>query len=147
MFLKSLTMLVWCFAVCAGVLLFWTSGEVQKAEEKQIILSRSLVKERERIHVLNAEWNYLNNPAYLEAMAERYLEGEKESTDKIILAGHELPIYSIPDIPPEKPHSYLSSVRGKLKTKQPAKFVQKTPVQLKKPREFNALLASLHVGR
>jgi hypothetical protein len=47
--------------------------EVLGLEDTLARLNREVEREREAIHVLEAEWAYLNRPAGLQAMADRFL--------------------------------------------------------------------------
>lgn len=57
----------------AGVLLFQTSQGVQQKEAELVSLQQAVEKERKEIRVLRAEWDYLNRPDRLEALAAGYL--------------------------------------------------------------------------
>ncbi len=66
-------------ALSTGALLFSTSQKVQKAERQMASLEKQKDSEQEAIRVLRAEWDYLNRPDRLEAMATRFL-GMKQPT-------------------------------------------------------------------
>lgn len=61
------------FAVATGTMLFSTSQKVQKAERQLSKLTAEKNREQEAMRVLRAEWDYLNRPDRLEALASRYL--------------------------------------------------------------------------
>jgi len=64
------------FLLMAGgisVVLFSVKYQVQDLEEKRISLINDIMDEKRSIHVLNAEWSYLNDPSRLGDMSERYL--------------------------------------------------------------------------
>ena len=60
-------------AVLAGVSLFWTAQRVQTAESRLQHLQEAAAAEKQAIHVLRAEWDYLNRPERLEALARQHL--------------------------------------------------------------------------
>ena len=63
------------FVLIAGVLslgLFVLKYEVQDLEHEIQSLNRRIVESREAIHVLDAEWSYLNDPARLRKLAAQY---------------------------------------------------------------------------
>jgi hypothetical protein len=60
-------------AVVAGVGLFHVSYRVQSLEEELTRLNREILRERETIHVLRAEWSYLNEPQRLAELSRRHL--------------------------------------------------------------------------
>ena len=111
MLFKAMTVMLWGIAACMGAMLFWASGEVQQAEATHVALSSDLSKEHARLHVLNAEWHYLNNPEYLEKMAVRYLDVENQVDEgRIVVAGDSLPRYVEPATPSEKPEGLVLAV-------------------------------------
>lgn len=71
--LRLSTLAVMMMAVLSGVSLFWVSQEVQQLERKQRVIRQQVSGEEEGIRVLSAEWDYLNRPERLEALANRYL--------------------------------------------------------------------------
>ena len=54
--------------------LFHVKYEVAALEEELGRLNAATLREQNQIHVLEAEWSYLNRPSRLEELAERYLE-------------------------------------------------------------------------
>ena len=56
------------------VVLFSLESQVRSLEDELTALDRSIVTESQAIHVLNAEWSYLNDPWRLRRLAERFLE-------------------------------------------------------------------------
>lgn len=66
--------LLLCVAAGLGALLFRTSQSVQGAEDRLAELNRTIRQEQESIRVLDAEWDYLNRPQRLEALADKYLK-------------------------------------------------------------------------
>ena len=64
------------FVFVAGALslaLFSLKYQVQDLEDEFIGLNRSILAERRAMHVLEAEWSYLNDPARLGPLAARHL--------------------------------------------------------------------------
>jgi len=70
------TLLWMLLAVAAGLGLFVLKYEVQAMEERLVAINRQTLQDLESIHVLKAEWNYLNRPARLEELAGRLLSLE-----------------------------------------------------------------------
>lgn len=68
------TILWLAFAVTAGIGLFQVKYEVQALEEELTDLHRQILHDQEAIHVLRAEWSYLNDPDRLAELADRYLD-------------------------------------------------------------------------
>jgi hypothetical protein len=61
-------------ALAIGAGLFQLKHEVQLLEERLAEVNRSILADQEAVHVLEAEWTYLNRPWRLEALAKRHLE-------------------------------------------------------------------------
>jgi cell division protein FtsL len=67
--------LLWAaLAVTAGMGLFQVSYRVQTLEQELTRTNRQIIGERETIHVLTAEWSYLNEPRRLAELTRRHLE-------------------------------------------------------------------------
>jgi hypothetical protein len=63
--------------VLAGTLgygLYHLKHEVQALEDELFRLNRQILAEQEAIHVLRAEWSYINQPQRLQSLAARHLE-------------------------------------------------------------------------
>ena len=68
------TTLLWLALAAAVVFgLFHVKYEVAALEEELNRLNIATLREQNQIHVLEAEWSYLNRPSRLEELAERYL--------------------------------------------------------------------------
>ena len=53
--------------------LFVVKYQVQDLEGELVQFNRAITEDRQALHVLKAEWSYLNQPARLKALAERHL--------------------------------------------------------------------------
>jgi hypothetical protein len=70
-----LTTLIWlALASLAGVGLFQVKYRVQSLEQDLGQIDRQILRDRDAIHVLGAEWSLLNEPARLADMSRRHLE-------------------------------------------------------------------------
>jgi cell division protein FtsL len=67
------TILWTCLAGAVGVGLFSVKHEVKEQEQRLSQLNRDIQREQEAIHVLKAEWSYLNDPTRLRALSEKHL--------------------------------------------------------------------------
>lgn len=63
-----------CLAVAVGFGLFHVKYKVQALEEELSQLNARIVHEQEQLHVLRAEWAYLNRPERLEELNGRFLQ-------------------------------------------------------------------------
>ena len=69
------TTLLWMgLAGAVGFGLFQLKHEVQALEDDLFRLNRQILAEQQQIHVLKAEWSYINQPERLEALARRHLD-------------------------------------------------------------------------
>lgn len=68
---------VWLLlASSVGFAVYQLKYEVRSLERDLTRINRQIVADQEAIHVLKAEWSYLNNPAELEKLATRHLQLE-----------------------------------------------------------------------
>lgn len=79
------TILTLLIAAVFGILLFWTSQDVQKQERELAKAKAALTQEREAIRVLSVEWDYLNRPQRLEELATEL--GMKMPVAKEVMVG------------------------------------------------------------
>ena len=68
------TTVIWALlSIFAGVSMFVLKHQVRSLEGDLQHLERAIVAEHEAIHVLAAEWSYLNQPARLEGLGRRLI--------------------------------------------------------------------------
>jgi hypothetical protein len=96
---RPATLILFALSIIAGGTLFGVAFEVSALEDRLIVLNEEITRDRDSIHVLRAEWSYLNQPDRLEGLSRRYLDlqpikGEQFSD---IAA---LPVRPLPDILP-----------------------------------------------
>ena len=69
-----ITLAFWIGLVSAlGYGVFQVKYEVQEMESRLVQLHRGIVGDQQAIHVLRAEWSYLNQPSRLAALNKRHL--------------------------------------------------------------------------
>ncbi len=61
-------------AAGAALFLFHIKQEVREMEEELGIVHSNILRHQEAIQVLRTEWSYLNRPARIAELAERYLD-------------------------------------------------------------------------
>lgn len=74
------------FLLSAGALslvLFSVKYQVQDLEQELKDLNRAIISDREAIHVLKAEWAYLNDPTRLRVIVDRYFDLEPVRPDQL----------------------------------------------------------------
>jgi cell division protein FtsL len=73
--MSRFVVLVWLTAIVVAALgLFHVKYQVQRLEEELDLTHRSILHRQEAIHILKAEWSYLNHPARLSDLARRHLD-------------------------------------------------------------------------
>lgn len=86
--MKSIALFAWLAVTGTAVLgLFYISSEVQRIEDSLFQEQRSIAERQRTIHVLEAEWSYLNQPARLAEMAKRHLGLEPMGADQVLPLG------------------------------------------------------------
>jgi cell division protein FtsL len=69
-----LSTIAWGLLVAvSGYAMFQVKYEVMQLEDELTRVNHQIADSREAIHVLNAEWSVLNQPARLDQLAKRYL--------------------------------------------------------------------------
>lgn len=101
-------------AIAAGALLFWTSQNVQQAEDKLYTLNRGVAYEKQSIRVLNAEWAYLNRPDRIEYLAHEFLGMTSASPASYNVSDDisDLPTLMTPVLPARKPQPAVFKSSG-----------------------------------
>lgn len=73
--MMRISTLLWvALAGIVGFGLFQLKHQVQELEDELFRLNRSVLAEEQAIHVLKAEWSYINQPQRLQALASRHLD-------------------------------------------------------------------------
>jgi hypothetical protein len=70
-------------AAAIGVALFYAKHRVQALDEQLAQVNQAILADQESIHVLKAEWAYLNQPDRLERLSRRYLKLEILTREQI----------------------------------------------------------------
>jgi hypothetical protein len=63
--------------------LFHVKYQVAALEEELTRLNAATLREQNQIHVLEAEWSYLNRPSRLEELSDRFLDLKPMSADQL----------------------------------------------------------------
>ncbi len=71
--IRGTTVISALLAIFAGVSMFVVKHQVRSLEGDLRHLERAIVAEQEAIHVLAAEWSYLNRPARLDELGRRLI--------------------------------------------------------------------------
>ena len=72
--IRAATILWIALAGAVGFGLFQLKHQVRALDEELLRLNRQIAAEHQTIHVLKAEWSYVNQPQRLEALAQRHLD-------------------------------------------------------------------------
>ncbi len=85
------TLLLFAIAGVLSFTLFQIKYEVLALEDELRRVSAATVADQETIHILEAEWSHLNDPARLRPLAERHLRA-KPMRPRQMAGFHDLPI-------------------------------------------------------
>ena len=100
--------ITWLMAVIVAALgLFYVSHRVELLEGELTREQRAIVQHQEAIHVLEAEWSFLNRPERIADLARRHLALIPLSADRVV---------SIQDLPQRLEPGIEISVPGLLST-------------------------------
>ncbi|MDD9900204.1 MAG: hypothetical protein OXT65_04425 [Alphaproteobacteria bacterium] len=149
--------LIWMFlAAVASVLLFHTSQQVLEKRARVADLSAATAREKESLHVLKAEWSYLNQPERLEKLAAENLDLTPATAEHMVKVADLDAALAAPP-PPAKPVTKAVPQKPKPKTvviKKPAPPPPARPKQpaiknahTATPGDFSALMSNLGVRR
>lgn len=80
--------------IVMAIVVFQVKYEVQELEGELAAANARILREQETVQVLRAEWSFLNRPARISELAERYLEVGPEGQPVIFAAAklEELPL-------------------------------------------------------
>ncbi len=144
------TILIFTFAALSGGLLFYTSQNVQRAEDNLRAAQQAVLKEQEAIRVLNAEWAFLNSPARLETLAAEYLDLIPPGAGHIMPEVSSLPDFVLPEAYADGFQDISLSAHESEDTKLSKIFVKprKKPIRRKAAakKRFDTLLNELEKG-
>jgi hypothetical protein len=97
--------LIWIAIIAVATFaLYQAKYEVQSLKSQVAETTHKLEAEKQALHVIAAEWAYLNRPDRLQQLADKYLASSDVTVDKIA-AIHTIPF-------PEKMEASLSDERG-----------------------------------
>lgn len=124
--MRGATLLWAALAAAVGTGLFLLKYEVQGEEQRLHALHKDIVDTREEIHVLKAEWSYLNDPLRLREQAERHLglhplkPGQMASIEQVPMA---VPASADAGVPSPRPALQPAPPKANSPAAKPAPFV------------------------
>lgn len=71
-------------SLCVAVALFQLKYQVAEQERQLTTLSNEIYQTEEAIHILQAEWSYLNEPGRLQMLAEKHLSLAPAETVQLV---------------------------------------------------------------
>lgn len=71
-------------ALALSIAVFRITYQVDELESRLHSLNNEILDEQETIHILKAEWSYLNDPHRLEVLTKRYLGLEEMTGEQLI---------------------------------------------------------------
>lgn len=98
--------LVWMvLAISAGIGLFVLKYDVKSMEEELARINQQTLGNLEAVHVLKAEWSYLNQPARLEDLGRRLLSLEPTEPEQAATIA-DIPLRPVSSNPSRSPVEY-----------------------------------------
>lgn len=95
--MKRFAIFCWLVAGCVtALILFQIKQEVRGLEQEIARTQREILQDQEAVHVLEAEWSYLNSPARIAALAERHLGMAPIPADRVV-GFEDLPLPGAPE--------------------------------------------------
>jgi cell division protein FtsL len=70
---RAVTIIGLVLTILIGTGTYWVSHQVERLEKRYAEIQSDILAEQESIHVLQAEWSYLNNPERIERLSQQYL--------------------------------------------------------------------------
>jgi cell division protein FtsL len=70
---RAVTIIGLVLTILIGTGTYWVSHQVERLEKRYADIQSDILAEQESIHVLQAEWSYLNNPERIERLSKQYL--------------------------------------------------------------------------
>lgn len=84
--MKLITVLLIVMAALTPLGLYFMKNEVRQMEQDISFLNKTLTQDQESIRVLQAEWSYLNQPARLDELSNKYLGLGPVATSQVVRA-------------------------------------------------------------
>ena len=82
--IRPATVTLLAVAILAGGLLFHVSYDARALNEELTSLNRQIQNDIDEMHVLRAEWSYLNEPVRLDSLSRRHLGLEPISSSQVV---------------------------------------------------------------
>ena len=83
--MKKLAVMAWLGAIAiAAIALFHVKNEVKQLEKALAAEHQALLQAQESIHVLKAEWSFLNQPGRIAELARRHLALEPIEAERVV---------------------------------------------------------------
>jgi hypothetical protein len=97
--MKGILVAVWLLgAAITGVALYGIAYQVEGMDKELSALQRNITDEREKIHVLQADWTYLARPERIEDLSRQFLPRMQPLTAERIGTYDDIPFKPLPDI-------------------------------------------------
>jgi hypothetical protein len=121
---RSAALILFALSIVAGGVLFSVAFEVSALEDRLIVLNQEITSDRDAIHVLRAEWSYLNQPERLEGLSRRYLDLQplegSQFSEIAALPVRPTPALSPADATPAEPETLVASAPNATPRLKPA---------------------------
>lgn len=106
--LRITTMLWMGLVLVAAFGLYMVKYRVQALQEDIAMTRHQLDEERQALHVLKAEWAYLNRPDRLQELSDKYLKAEPMTGEQMI----DLATVPYPAVPEDESSALIPASAG-----------------------------------
>lgn len=117
------TILSVLLAGAVGIGLFFVKHEVKEQEARLSELNREIERSQEAIHVLKAEWSYLNDPSRLRNLSEKFLSMKVMGAAQVASLDH------LPAMEPASGPAYAQAEQPRPAVKLAAAIPAPSPAQ------------------
>lgn len=127
--------------LAAGISLYQLKHRVEEKEARLLEMQGQMVRDKEAIRVLNAEWALLSSPDKLQAPGQKYLDLRPPEADQVLSSLSELPFRAPSQVDLESSFTALSEAgqpavktvpppRQKPYRRRPMQVVSETPTNV-----------------
>jgi len=97
--MKGILAAIWLLGgAITSIALYGIAYEVEQMDKELSGLQQDITGEREKIHVLQAEWTYLARPERIEDLSKRFLPRMQPLTAERIGTYDDIPFKPLPDV-------------------------------------------------
>jgi hypothetical protein len=139
--------------IATGMTNFLVKQNVQSLDDKLTQVRKKTVEDQKKIHDLNADWTFLNQPELLADLNNRYIHLAPMSPKQVVTGLDGIPMRPAPppeDVPPPvaaaTPPATQSATPGPNAAAQPATVASAAPTAASAPAQPLSLISTAHAA-